>query len=53
MVKKWFSVEGNIGSGKSTFCKLFAEKYNNIDNKKFWNNQLNQDLWIHKQIEVL
>ena len=31
MVKKWFSVEGNIGSGKSTFCKLFAEKYNNID----------------------
>ena len=31
MVKKWFSIEGNIGSGKSTFCRLFAEKYNNID----------------------
>ncbi len=31
MVKKWFTVDGNIGSGKSTFCKLFAEKYNNID----------------------
>jgi deoxyadenosine/deoxycytidine kinase len=31
MVKKWFSVEGNIGSGKSTFCKLFAEKYDNIN----------------------
>jgi deoxyadenosine/deoxycytidine kinase len=31
MVKKWFSVEGNIGSGKSTFCKLFTDKYNNID----------------------
>ena len=29
--KKWFIVEGNIGSGKSTFCKLFTEKYNNID----------------------
>ena len=31
MVKKWFTVDGNIGSGKSTFCRLFAEKYNNID----------------------
>ena len=31
MVKKWFTVDGNIGSGKSTFCKLFAEKYNNVD----------------------
>ena len=25
------SIEGNIGSGKSTFCRLFAEKYNNIE----------------------
>ncbi len=29
-----YSIEGNIGSGKSTFIKLFREKYGN--NKEFF-----------------
>ena len=29
--KKWFVIEGNIGSGKSTLCKMLEEQSDNIE----------------------
>jgi predicted dehydrogenase len=36
---------------EDAYHNMIVDAITNVDNEKFWINQLNQDLWIHKQIE--
>ena len=38
---------------EEAYHNMIVDAIANIDNKEFWNVQLKQDLWIHKQIEAL
>lgn len=38
---------------EEAYHNMITDAIANVDNTEFWNNQLNQDLWIHKQIESL
>lgn len=38
---------------EEAYYNMIKDAIANIDNKDFWNKQVNQDLWIHKQIQVL
>jgi len=38
---------------ESAYKTMICTALDNIDNKQFWNDQLDQDTWIHQQIERL
>ena len=38
---------------EEAYYNMIVDATSNVDNEEFWTNQLNQDLWIHKQIETL
>jgi len=38
---------------EEAYYNMIVDAMDNVDNKEFWHNQLNQDLWIHEQIESL
>lgn len=38
---------------EEAYYNMIADAITNTDNKDFWDNQLKQDLWIHKQIQTL
>ena len=38
---------------EEAYYNMIVDAMDNVDNKEFWNIQLDQDLWIHKQIEAL
>lgn len=38
---------------EEAYHNMIVDAITNVDNVDFWNNQLKQDLWIHKQIETL
>lgn len=38
---------------EEAYHNMIVDAIANVDNIDFWNNQLKQDLWIHKQIESL
>jgi predicted dehydrogenase len=38
---------------EEAYHNMIIDAIANIDNTEFWNTQLKQDLWIHKQLEVL
>lgn len=41
------------GCPASPYMTMIQTAVNNVDNDEFWQQQLEQDLWIHKQIERL
>ncbi len=41
------------GCPGSPYMSMIQTAVNNIDNEEFWNSQLEQDCWIHKQVENL
>jgi len=38
---------------EEAYHNMIVDAIKNIDDTNFWNNQIKQDLWIHKQIESL
>jgi len=36
---------------EDAYQRMIKDAYNNIDNNIYWENQKEQDLWIHRQIE--
>lgn len=38
---------------ESAYKKMILTAINNLDNEIFWNDQLDQDIWIHQQLEQL
>ena len=38
---------------EEAYHNMIVDAIANVNNEEFWSNQLNQDLWIHKQIESL
>ena len=38
---------------EKAYQNMIVDAITNIDNNDFWNTQLEQDLWIHKQNEML
>jgi predicted dehydrogenase len=38
---------------EEAYHNMIVDAINNIDNSEFWNKQLEQDLWIHQQVETV
>jgi predicted dehydrogenase len=38
---------------ESAYYNMIKDAVDNLNNNKFWQEQLEQDIWIHKQIEAL
>jgi predicted dehydrogenase len=38
---------------EEAYKEMIITAVSNLDNNEFWNNQFEQDLWIHKQLESL
>jgi predicted dehydrogenase len=38
---------------EEAYLNMIKDAIKNLNNKEFWNNQLEQDLWIHERIESL
>jgi hypothetical protein len=38
---------------EEAYKEMVETAVKNLNNNEFWNSQLEQDLWIHKQIESL